>query len=89
MHSVSWWPLCVPAYQASRQGYTSIYAVKQCEVLDLNVMCENHLSRNTIAQLMFSCRKLEKAVAVPGSLLEKLSRKYQQSGQIPPGFQGP
>ena len=39
-------------------------------------------------QLMSAFRKLEKAVAVPGSFLEKFSRKSQQSGQIPPGFQG-
>ena len=79
-------PFSAPAHQASKQGYTSIYAVEHCEVLELNVMCKNHLSRNTIVQLMSSCRKLEKAVAVPGSFLEKLSRKSQQSGRIPPGF---
>ena len=39
-------------------------------------------------QLMSSIKKLEKAVAVSGSFRGKLTRKSQQSGQIPPGFPG-
>ena len=36
VRSVSQLP-CAPAYQASRQGYTSVYAVKHCELPELNV----------------------------------------------------